>query len=383
LIALATERAQRNGKRLLIVIDQFEEALIISSEEHKTKLATLLRDLAERALRGLTIVLSLRVDYLNDLPLLGLPNPAFGPRENAFEVRPFTRVAAQAFVEGSGLKLGPKLLAEVMEEAAEIEDMPDRVRPIVLNMLGLVVGAFSGVLPRGIEVGHLLSGYVERSVRASPAPKIAIKILRTLTTAVGTKRASTTDSIAKDARTDLPVARGCLVSLVNAGLVRRLPGAPERWEVAHDFVARLWQPILRSWRSTISEQALRILPPLAVVVWLIAMASGALFYPSLHDEYLLTQIRSVGLVPGNPDMRGATFTHNGMYFSDDAKFWGALSLLKDLSYRTVGLQLADIPIGGKRRRRRNRRSIAPVQHGPQETGTTVAFKVYLDLARVG
>jgi hypothetical protein len=95
-------------------------------------------------------VLSVRADYLNDVIDLGLPNPAFGPRENAFEVRPFSRAAAQGFIENSGLKLGAALVETTLREASEIEDMPDRVRTIELNMLGLVIASYKGTLPNGV-----------------------------------------------------------------------------------------------------------------------------------------------------------------------------------------------------------------------------------------
>jgi hypothetical protein len=126
LIEQAAERVQRDGKRLLLVIDQFEEALILCGNEMKLALSSLLCDLGERPVSGVKVLLSLRAEYLNDLPGLGLRDPAFGTGQNAFEVRPFTRAAAQAFIEKSSLDLAPALLDKVLEEACEIEDMPDR-----------------------------------------------------------------------------------------------------------------------------------------------------------------------------------------------------------------------------------------------------------------
>jgi hypothetical protein len=78
LIEQAGERVQRDGKRLLLVIDQFEEALILCGNETKEALSSLLSDLAERPVSGVKMLLSVRAEYLNDLPGLGLRAPAFG-----------------------------------------------------------------------------------------------------------------------------------------------------------------------------------------------------------------------------------------------------------------------------------------------------------------
>jgi hypothetical protein len=339
LIEQAADRAQRDGKRILLVIDQFQEILILSGNEMKKALSALLCDLAERPVSGVKVLLSLRAEYLNDLPELGLQPPASGPGQNAFEVRPFTRAAAQAFIEKSGLDLGPGLLEKVIEDASEIEDMPDKVRPIVLNMFGLVVASFTGSLPKEIRAGRLLSGYVERGLKSGATQGFAVNVLRPLVTDVGTKRALTTEQIAREAGVAPLVARGCLIPLANDGLVRRLHGAPEKWEVAYDFVARLLQPLLRSWKGSAWERGRPYLVPVPLVVWLLAMVGLIVFYPALHDEYIIRELRTVGLVPGPSTNFGAEFDQNGTAIEDAAHFWKVASRLQDLSSPVVRLTI--------------------------------------------
>jgi hypothetical protein len=339
LIEQAGERVQRDGKRLLLVIDQFEEALILCGNETREALSSLLRDLAEQPVSGVKVLLSVRAEYLNDLPVLGLRPPAFGYGENAFEVRPFSRADAQAFIEKSGLDLAPGLLEKVLEEASEIEDMPDRVRPIVLNMFGLAVAPFPGSLPKGVIAGRLLSGYVERSLKRSATQDWAVQVLRPLVTDAGTKRALTTEQIAEEAGAAPLVARGCLIALANDGLVRLLHGTPERWEVAHDFVARLLQPLLRSWERSAWERSRPYLVPVPLVVWLFAIVGLIVFYPALHDEYILWQLRTVGLVPGASTNAGGTVVQNNTPIKDVAHFWRVTSLLQDLSNPVVRLEI--------------------------------------------
>ena len=58
---------------------------------------------------------------------------------------------------------GPGLIDQLLKEAAQIEDLPDKVaRPVVLNMFGLVLSSFHEALPKGVDPGKLLSGYVAR-----------------------------------------------------------------------------------------------------------------------------------------------------------------------------------------------------------------------------
>lgn len=335
----AAERVSGEKKRLLLIIDQFEESLILCGEPVKKRLAALLLDLVARPVSAMTILLALRAEYLNDLMELGLPPPAFGPGQIAFEVRPFTRVAAQSFIEDSGLNIGADLLEKVLQEAAEIEDMLDRVRPIVLNFFGLVISSFKGALPKGVEAGRFLSGYVLRSMNDPAARGFAVRILRPLVSDAGTKRALTTDRIADAAGVPTLATRGCLIPLANDGLVRRLDGAPERWEVAHDFVARLLQPLLRNWRKSAWEAARPWLVPISLAIWLVGLGGALFLYPTLHDEYVLNQLRTVGLVPGRPVAGGGTFLQNGTPVRDATSFWRTATQMQGLSFPVVELTI--------------------------------------------
>lgn len=343
----AAERIGNEKKRLLIIVDQFEEALILSSEQVKARLTAFLLDLIARPIRGLLVVLALRADYLNDMIEHGLPPPAFGFGQNAFEVRPFTRVAAQVFIEDSGLDIGSDLLDKVLREAAEIEDMPDRVRPIVLNIFGLVISSFKGAPPKGIEAGRLLSGYVERSLKNAAPEGFAVRILRPLVSDVGTKRTLSTGQIADAVKVESRMARGCLIPLANDALIRRLDGVPERWEVAHDFVARLLQPQLHNWRKSARETARPFLMPASLAVWVIVVGGAVVIYPTLREEYIVSQLRAVGLVPDIPDDDGrATYFQNGMYINDAPKFWRAVSLMSRLGDPVVGLSITKSFLAG-------------------------------------
>lgn len=330
LLIQAAEKTLRDDKRLLLVIDQFEEALILCTPEAKAELAALLKQLVVRPVPGLTLVLSLRADYLNDLPALGLPYPHYGPDENSFEVRPFSRAAGQRFLEASGLRLGDDLLNHIMEEAAQIEDMPDRVRPVVLNMFGLVVSKFSGALPKNIRAGRLMTGYIERAIKETRSPELALGVLRALTTDAGTKQCLTIEQVAQQADAEPFAVRGCMLLLSKQGILRCLPGDPERWEVAHDFMARLIQPLLSRWPG-LSKRTQHRLNLLAMGLWIGTVGAGVNAYPWLMNLHTLNKLKEIGIVAGAPRGGKVTFEYNGTPITDVTAFWEGLSAVSKLT----------------------------------------------------
>lgn len=342
LIERAATCTQKNSKRLLLVLDPFEEILILCGDEEKAIVAELLCDLVERPVRGLKVLLSLRTEYLKDLPEFGLPSPNGGFGQNAFEIREFKRSEAENFIRGSGLYLAPALLSSILQEAAEIEDMIDRIRPIVINMLGIVITSFKGALPKEVRPGHLLSGYVERRLRDKNVPGVAVKVLRPMITATGTRRALRLDMIAKEADINPNVARGCLVSLANDGLVRRLPGEPEQWEPAHDFVARLLQPILLSWRDNLWQRVGSYLAGVGLALWGIAIIGLVAVYPVIQRGRADAQLQEAGLFrdPALSTKSGSEFVQKGPPLKHISSLWHAVRLLRDRSPPVTVLDLS-------------------------------------------
>ncbi|EJZ22162.1 leucine-rich protein [Rhizobium sp. Pop5] len=335
----AVSRVRQSGKGLILIIDQFEEVFVLGDDKARSALTRVLGDLQQNPRPGLLLLLALRAEYLTDVMTLGLPGPALGSNENAYEVRPFTRAAGQDFIEHSGLLLGEDLVEEILGEAAEIEDMPDRVRPIVLNLLGLVVSSFHGALPKGVKAGRLLSGYVERSLKNPLIKDVSLRVLRPLVTDVGTKRTLSTAELSEQAKLDPSVVRGCLIAIANDGLVRILSGNEERWEVAHDFIARLMQPMFRDRRDAAWYSVRTWLPLAALTIWLLTFIVLSLVYPRLHDDYILRELASVGLVPGPPAKTGNTLVQNGLAIQDEKAFWNVASQANYLSTPVVSLTI--------------------------------------------
>ncbi len=141
LIEAAVRRA---GTRLLLVLDQFEEFLILGGAGEKQAFAQLLTELAATPLKGLSLMLVLRSDYQTFLEDNGLPQLRYG--ENFYQVGRFVFAAASDFMAHSGLELQPSAIDRLLTSAAELDETPGLVRPITLNVIGHVVVSGKSVL---------------------------------------------------------------------------------------------------------------------------------------------------------------------------------------------------------------------------------------------
>src|SRR5271165_5471527 len=116
------ERASRylGSKRLLIVLDQFEEFVILQDPDKHERFNQLMAALKERPIEGIAFLFVFRSDYIGVVEKLALP--PLHQDTNWKEVPPFTESAARDFMRdpGSGLQVGDELLRDVLREAAEI-----------------------------------------------------------------------------------------------------------------------------------------------------------------------------------------------------------------------------------------------------------------------
>jgi Novel STAND NTPase 1 len=304
LLLRAYRYSRDQGKRLLLIIDQFEETFIFSNDPQRRSLIELLRQVSQQ-LEDMRILFSLRVEYLSDLVSLELPIPSVG--QNCYEVRAFTQSAAQQFLANSGLEFGTTLMQQTLAEAAEVEEIPDRIRPIVLNMMGLVLSAFKGILPKNIAPGRLLSGYVQRAIYSADIRAVAPLLLQHLITDVGTKRASSLNDLAARAKVSPAIAGGCLFRLAESGLVRRIE--TDRWEISHDFVSRLIQPIIQNWRKSVWSTTRHVIAGTSLVAWLGLLGLMFLVVPMLKDSIARQELALAGIVsiPQEPFTEPLTF----------------------------------------------------------------------------
>jgi uncharacterized membrane protein YhdT len=232
-------------RRLLIVLDQFEEFVIPQNDEQLRRTARLSSLLGDAA--HVTFLLVFRSDYIGIVEDLGLAHLV--QNTNWKEIPPFTESAARDFIQGSGLTVSGDTLQAVLREAAEIEQTQGLIRPITLNLCGLVLGRFASSLPRGFRPGRLIRGFLKESILSPTMAGVAPRVLPGLITNYVTRRPRTVKELAQETSIDEAEIRGCLRALGQSdkAIVRPLDAGQQTWEISHDFIVPLLDSILAPW----------------------------------------------------------------------------------------------------------------------------------------
>jgi formylglycine-generating enzyme required for sulfatase activity len=230
---LAESAAEKSP--VLLLLDQFEEFLIVAAPEVRVRFAAFVQDLAQRPVKNLRLLLTLRSDYQRELGKVGLPFPHYN--HNLYEVGRFDFAAARSFIAGSGLGLEESALTKLLDSAAVLDDTRGRIRPITLNVLGkiLLEGRHSLI---GLDAARLVRGYLGQTVEQDGVREFAKPVLEQLLTEQGTKQPKTQTEIATATGLEPYAVLAVLNGLGKAGLARPLDVAGGVWELSHDFVAR-------------------------------------------------------------------------------------------------------------------------------------------------
>ncbi|MBV8400330.1 MAG: ATP-binding protein, partial [Acetobacteraceae bacterium] len=227
--------ARRSGAGLLLVLDQFEEFLILGRPEQRQRFAALIDDLRSDPVNRLCLLLALRSDYQFLLEDLGLPPLRHG--ENFYQVGRFALGAAGRFMERSDLGLPPDALGRLLDSAAALDETPGLVRPITLNVVGHVLATGQGPAP-SLDAGRLVRLYIERTVSQPTVRDYAAPVLERLVTEQGTKQPRPEQELVAETRLRRGEVRGVLNALSAAALARPLDAEQGVWELSHDFIAR-------------------------------------------------------------------------------------------------------------------------------------------------
>src|ERR1035441_10300498 len=230
---------------LLIVVDQFEEFLILKDEEQQKAFQ---RFLSEKPTAGLAFLLVFRQEYEGLINDQSWPKPVDSNRE---VIWPFTENAAQEFMRKSGLTVDPSLLRAVLREATEIEQTAGIIRPVTINTCGLVLSRFSSGLPRQFR-GGLIRGFLRESLLLPEVRDTAEKLIPELITNNVTKRPRRIEDLAQATQLPPSIVRACFRRLGESDrvIVRPLDRQQETWEISHDFLVPLLDSIVA--RRTVS-----------------------------------------------------------------------------------------------------------------------------------
>jgi hypothetical protein len=253
LTALLT-RARKNlaPHRIFFVVDQFEEFLILKSEEEQQALRQFLKSIINNSLDGVTFLFVFRSEYAGMIDSKGWPERLL--RVNLREIFSFDEGAAQDFMNRSQKTLDPGLLRTVLREASEIElGAAGMIRPITLNLCGLVLGRFANGLPSKFR-GRLIRGFLRESISLPETRETATKIIPKLITHDVTKRPRTIDELVRETGLSHKTVRACLYRLgsEDRGIVRALDNETQKtWEISHDFLVPLLDATVVRWTASL------------------------------------------------------------------------------------------------------------------------------------
>jgi hypothetical protein len=249
-------RSRTAAKPLLIVIDQFEEFLILHDNITRGPFVALLNELAQSHLDGLRFLLVFRSNYRPLIFKLDLPVPEVG--KNWYELAPYARHEATTLLRGGGRELSAPTLDELFRGLDRIEEARGLYRPITLNMAGIVLAPMGETLSG--DPAKLIQTYLTDSLTAGESRDFAKSVLTEMITDAGTKEPHPESELARRTQLEPWQVKATLTDLALRGLVRRLEER-EVWEVAHDFLARLLGQLIGRLKPTPMDRVRPLVAP--------------------------------------------------------------------------------------------------------------------------
>lgn len=298
-LRVALHRAcEQSNLPLFIVWDQFEEFLIQtqSHSSERDNFEDFIKAICENPPKNLKIMLVFRTDYLH--PLLDGGLPALHTDRNWEEVSPFSDEDSRNFLRDSKIDISEKLLDHIMHVIFEIEETKGLVRPITLNMIGLVLKHSNKSERAHLDYKHsiisLMDNFLRRSLSKPNLRHHIESILHNMLTEDGTKQRMSVEQLAKASQRSESVIRGCLIELGQNGLVRRRNEDEETWEIAHDFVAKQIDLILRKWKPPFFHRFRSQFFYSISMLWLIALFGLLPAMKSAIEHYTISSLTELG-----------------------------------------------------------------------------------------
>jgi hypothetical protein len=271
---LGRAAAHLGSRRLLLIFDQFEEYLLSNTKSsvQRNGMQSFLLRLGREPFKNVAALVVLRVDYIplwldfdHDQML-----PAMTAHENWMILSAFCERDARKFISSSGLELGDILMNRLFRHLQSVEESDGLIRPITLNMAGLILDRHS-LSSRTRILGQTREGFIDRYVRESLGPKESRRLCKLLISPnrddTVTKRPRTVSELSGES--GLP--RSSVLYSLNAmsywGLVRSLSIDGETWEISHDFVATVIKRVLTSWYISGIQVVRKIGFVLSLAVW--------------------------------------------------------------------------------------------------------------------
>jgi hypothetical protein len=271
----AAETRKRDQKpTLMLVVDQFEEFLILQNETARAPFAQFLREIVRDPIDGIRILLIFRSDYRALVFKLELPPLVAG--ENWQELAPYGRGEATAFIQGGGRLLSAEALDELFKGLDRIDGTPGLYRPITLNMVGLVLERMGQTIEG--DPAQLVQRYLRDCLIGSESRDFAKPVLTHMITDAGTKEPRSEKVLVALTGFQSWQVQASLADLSERGIVRKLEVQDPVWEIAHDFIARLLGQLIGRIKQSLIVRAQPFIAPAVLAAWIAFIPLAVIFW---------------------------------------------------------------------------------------------------------
>ncbi|MEO8150653.1 MAG: leucine-rich repeat protein [Bacteroidia bacterium] len=295
-------------ERILIVLDQFEEFFLIRNQSEASKPSKGIEEIKELEIffnnfiknppKGIQILLSYRDDFQQLIDQLHLP--ARIEHINFKEVKLFTFKQASKFLKSCpGLDIPDLQLNRILKEAASI-DSPITLRPIVLNLLGIILQQMISKEYPLKQKGNLIKQYILQSLGKELRMERAT-IIKGMLTDFNTAKPRTISQLSKNSSLTISQLDNQMMIMQHHGLVRCLDSMEisqgnRKWQIAHDFIALQLEKVVYGISKTLLQKTTPWIAPGLICVLLLFSASYYTNIDNWEKTKAIKEINRAGLL---------------------------------------------------------------------------------------
>ncbi len=284
-IEKAAHQLSQNDQ-LLIILDQFEEFFLLrndpenanetgADEKQINKVRKFFHLFLKNPPKNVYFLLSYRDDFQQLIDQLELP--ARNEHINFEQVKLLTFTQAYKFISSCpGLEIPEKRLDSILKEAASI-DTTIAFRPIVLNLLGIILEQMVGQKQLGTKEGNLIRQYILNCLGKELRQERA-ELIKAMLTDFNTARPRTLRELSKASKLTISQLDNQMLSMQHYGLVRCIDSdetlqSERKWQIAHDFVALQLEKVVHGIHKVFWKKARPWLAPVLISILLLFSAS--------------------------------------------------------------------------------------------------------------
>jgi hypothetical protein len=296
-------RVRKGEPPLLLVIDQFEEFLILNKGDQHVTFAAFLTELIKQPIEGLRLLLVFRSDYR---PLIfKFDLPPLVANHNWIELAPYDRDDAMKFLRGGGRELSPETGDRLFRGLDRIESAPGMYRLITLNMVGLVLERMGRRLES--DPGRLIQSYLTACLKSGETRDFTKRLLAQMITEAGTKEPRTEPELVIATGFAPWQVKATLAELARQGLVRQLNVAEATWEIAHDFLARLIGQLIGRLKPGFWQRLRPLVAPMMLIVWIVSVFVAWPYLTVVRQNAAEADLRQLGASFSTASPQAAVF----------------------------------------------------------------------------